>query len=128
MILLDTHVAVWDALKPSDLSSKAKKTIGSANKIYFCEVSLWEIAMLMRKKRLQVDTNYRDLIELILKSRPYELVGLNPQIAETAVLLPKEINADPMDRLISATALYYGVPLITADSNLRQSKQLTTIW
>ena len=128
MILLDTQAAIWDVLKPSGLSPKAKKAIESASKIYLCEMSLWEIAMLTRKQRLDLGTTYQDFIEVLLQSRPYEVVGLNAEIAETAVFLPEEINADPVDRIIAATALCYRVPLITSDSNLRKSEQLTIIW
>ncbi|EKD42403.1 MAG: PilT protein [uncultured bacterium] len=84
--------------------------------------------MLTRKQRLNLGTTYQDFVAILLQSRPYELVGINAEIAETAVLLPEEINADPVDRIIAATALYYRVPLVTSDVNLRSSKQLTTIW
>jgi len=60
MIVADTHVIIWDALEPDRLSPKARKAIREANKqegIIFCEISLWEIAMLMKKRRLFVDAN-----------------------------------------------------------------------
>ena len=47
MIVADTHIIIWHALKPELLSSKAKKAIRDANHkdgILFCEISLWEIA------------------------------------------------------------------------------------
>lgn len=45
MIVLDTHVIIWDALNPQLLTQKAKKAIAQANNndgIIFCEISLWE--------------------------------------------------------------------------------------
>jgi len=54
MIVVDTHIILWDALKPEMLSQRAKKAISLANKedgILFCEISLWEIAMLIKKGR-----------------------------------------------------------------------------
>ena len=55
VIVLDTHVIIWDALKPNLLSKKAKQLINQANDedgIIFCEISLWEIAMLIKKNRI----------------------------------------------------------------------------
>lgn len=53
MIVLDTHIIVWDALNPVKLSEKAKEAIYRANEedgIIFCDISLWEIAMLKKKE------------------------------------------------------------------------------
>jgi PIN domain nuclease of toxin-antitoxin system len=44
MIVADTHIIVWDALKPEMLSGKAKEALSEANRadgIIFCEISLW---------------------------------------------------------------------------------------
>ena len=68
MIVADTQVIIWDALKPELLSPRAKKAIREANRldgIIFCEISLWEIAMLMKKRRLSVDVNYQEFIRLV---------------------------------------------------------------
>ncbi len=49
MIIADTHIIIWAALKPELLSKKAKEALRTANKtdgILFCEISLWEIAEL----------------------------------------------------------------------------------
>ncbi|CAB1083150.1 hypothetical protein D1AOALGA4SA_10731 [Olavius algarvensis Delta 1 endosymbiont] len=74
MIVADTHVIIWDALEPERLSPKAQKVIGEANErdgIIFCEISLWEIAMLMKKGRLSVDVNYQEFISLVSNSNNY---------------------------------------------------------
>ncbi len=44
------------------------------------------------------------------------------------MLLPAEINNDPADRLIAATAITTGAPLVTADGNLRKAQSIQTIW
>ena len=45
-----------------------------------------------------------------------------------AVMLPAKYPRDPADRVIGATALVEGVPLITADREIRNSRALQTIW
>jgi len=131
VIIVDTHVIIWDALKPELLSKKAKKSIAQANEesgIIFCEISLWEIAMLVQKRRISIEAPYQDSIKLVLSSNKYQFQGITPEIAELSSLLSEEINKDPADRIIAATSLVMGVPLVTADSNLNQSDRLRTIW
>ena len=131
MIVVDTHIIIWDALKPSQLSKKAKKAIDNANKsdgIIFCEISLWEIAMLISKSKLTVDTTYHEFINLVYASNKYQYQGITPEIAEKSTSLPDEVNMDPADRIISATSIIYKAPLITADKNLIKAKCIETIW
>ena len=131
MIVADTQVIIWDALKPELLSSRAKKAIREANRqdgIVFCEISLWEIAMLMKKRRLSVDVNYQEFIRLVSDSNNYIFKGISPQIAELSTHLFSSTNKDPADRIISATAIVEKANLVTSDKILRRSKKLHTIW
>lgn len=131
MIVVDTHVIIWDALKPDMLSENAKKAIALANRedgIIFCEISLWEIAMLIKKGRVQVDSGYRRFIKLVLKSSNYILQGITPEIAELSSTVRLGANKDPADRIIAATSIVKNAKLVTADNDLRQSKNVSTIW
>jgi PIN domain nuclease of toxin-antitoxin system len=53
---------------------------------------------------------------------------MTPEIAALAVRLPAGFPKDPADRLIAATAIVEGVPLVTADERIRQTKVVQTIW
>ena len=53
---------------------------------------------------------------------------MTPEIAALAVRLPETYPKDPADRLIGATAIVEGVPLVTADKQIRQAKVVETIW
>jgi PIN domain nuclease of toxin-antitoxin system len=131
VIAVDTHVIVWDALKPELLSTRAKAAIARANEedgIIFCEISLWEIAMLVQKGRISIAVSYLEFIKLLFASNQYRLQGITPEIAELSTQLPENINKDPADRIIAATSLIRKIPLVTADSNLLQADMLTTIW
>lgn len=105
MIVLDTHVIIWDALTPEKLSKQAKKSIELANKedgIIFCDISLWEIAMLIKKERLKIESGYQDFINLVLNANKYIVYNITPEIAELSVDFPDSINKDPADRILSA--------------------------
>jgi len=131
MIVLDTHIIVWDALQPEKISKKARKMMDRANdsnEIIIADISLWEIAMLMKKNRLKVDATYPEFIHLIRSANHYTIQAITPEIADISVSISSEVNLDPADRLISATALYRNIPLITADANLINAKSIETVW
>ena len=131
MITMDTCAIVWDALEPGKLSAKAKKAIKKAddnNKLLMCDISIWEISMLVKRKRIKVDETPANLIKLILSSRNYTVVNISPEIAELSVNLDDDINSDPADRLIAATAILKQAPVVTADKNLLNATILETVW
>ena len=131
MVVVDTHIVIWNALKPDMLSRTAQDAINHANEadgLAICEISLWEIAMLIEKKRIQIPVPYLEFINLIKASNKYTFHGITPEIVEQSVQFPPEMNADPADRIIVATSLFLNSPLITADKNLRENPQVLTIW
>ena len=129
MILLDTCAIVWDGLDASKLSPKAKKAIKqSENELMICDISIWEISMLIKRKRLVVDVTSAGFINLLLQSRNYHIQEITPEIAELSVNFGSEINNDPADRLIAATSILRNAPIITADQNIRDASIIETIW
>ena len=131
MIVADTHVIIWDALKPELLSPRAKKACREANQqngIIFCDISLWEIAMLMKKGRLSVAVGDREFIRLVTNSNRYVFKDITPEIAELSTHLLSDTNKDPADRIISATAIIENAKLVTSDKALSRSKKIPTIW
>ena len=122
---------IWDALSQDKLSRKAREVLLNANNsdgIIICDISLWEISMLIEKKRLEIDAEYPEFIDLLLRSRNYIVQPITPDIAYLSAKLYLKINADPADRLIAATSIYKKAPLITADRNLRQADSVISIW
>lgn len=129
MILLDTCAIIWNALEPSKLTPKAKKAIKRyENELIICDISIWEISMLISRKRLIVDDTASGFINLLLQSQNYKVQQITPEIAELSANFGTEINNDPADRLIAATSILRNTPIITADQNLREATILETIW
>jgi PIN domain nuclease of toxin-antitoxin system len=104
------------------------KKANSTDGIIFCEISFWEIAMLLKSGRVKVECSYPELLDLILASNSYFPKGITPRIADIAVNRLQDLHKDPADRLIAATAVAYQVPLVTADKGLRMSHSVKTIW
>jgi len=129
MILLDTCAIIWDALDGRKLSSAAKNVIErNESRLLICDISIWEISMLIKKERLIVDDTASGFINLLLQSRNYLVQEITPEIAELAVNFGSELNNDPADRLIAATSVLANAPIVTADNNLRGSPLLKTVW
>jgi PIN domain nuclease of toxin-antitoxin system len=93
-----------------------------------CDISIWEISMLIRRKRLVIDDTAAGFMNLIIQSLKCHVQPITPEIAELSVHLGAEINNDPADRLIAATSIIKNAPVITADQNLREAAILETIW
>ena len=57
-----------------------------------------------------------------------ELLPLTPDIAVRSTGLGRGAPADPADRLIVATALVHGAPLVTRDERIHGFGGVTTVW
>lgn len=130
LIVLDTHALVYDALAPGRLSVRARKAIesGYADRALACsDISLWEIAMLISRKRLDPAMDTRQFLDDLVAARQVRVMPISPEIA---VLSQSDMFAhgDPADRLIAATARLYQAPLVTSDAQLRKLKDVSTIW
>lgn len=131
MIALDTHVLIWDALAPERLSQASVQAIANANQhgeIVVSDITIWEIAMLVQKGRLKIETDCQTFLDLVLQANKIRVVPISTQIASLAIAFPKEVNKDPADRLILATSLVEDVVLVTVDRNLRSLSMIETLW
>jgi PIN domain nuclease of toxin-antitoxin system len=131
MILMDTCAIIWDALEPDKLSKNALNAINKAdecNALIISDISIWEISMLIKKKRIEVDATAANFINLFLQSRSISVQSISPEIAELSVNFGSDINNDPADRIIAATSIILNAQLVTADQNLIDSQMINTVW
>jgi PIN domain nuclease of toxin-antitoxin system len=131
MIVVDTHAFIWDALDSSRLSVKAKAAIHEAEQLqelWLSDFSVWEVFMLAKRGRLELPVPAARFVELAFQARHYQLQRLTPAISEAAVNFGPEINNDPADRIIVATARHLHASLVTADLNLQTSGLVKTLW
>jgi len=130
VILVDTHVVVWLALQPERISKKARTAIEDARRtgqgIGISDICLLEISILERKARIRLDSSLETFL-LEIEAR-FIVLPITGRICVLAILLPASYPNDPADRIIGATALVEGVPLVTADEGIRRSNALRTIW
>ncbi|HEX5278715.1 MAG TPA: type II toxin-antitoxin system VapC family toxin [Micropepsaceae bacterium] len=132
MIVLDTHVLVWwVAGEPKNLSRKARQAIEQhrrRNELLVSAISIFEIATLERRGRLRFKIPATEWLAQVQRLPEYRIEPLTAEIAERAGQLGDSFPGDPADRMIAATALLYGVPLVTHDGTLHGIEYLETVW
>ena len=130
LILVDTNIVLWVAFDADRLSKKATETLEEARRtglgLAISDMTLLELAMLASKKRIPLNVSVESFLSDV--ETRFSILPMNPQICARAFALPPVYFKDPADRIIVATALVEGIPLITADREIRNSRALPTIW
>ena len=130
MILLDSHVVIWLAFDQDRISITASSAMSAAQvanqRLAICGITLLELAQAAIRGRIEIDMSVESFLDDI-ESR-FVVLPITGQVAAQAVAFPSNYPKDPADRLIGATALLEGIPLITADRHIRRAKAFQTIW
>ncbi len=119
MILLDTHVWIWWVTRQADRLplTWTQRIAGSSETVAVASVSCLEVALLEKKRRLRLDRDINDWFAMALASAGIDVVPLTPAIAARSARLP-DLHADPIDRVIVATALEHDAALLTKDATI----------
>jgi len=128
LIVLDSHVLIWWQSNPEKLSRKAIQAIQQAEMIGIAAITCWEIAMLVAKQRLTLDREVGLWLNQALSAASMRLLPLAPDVAVLSSQLPGQFHGDPADRMIVATALHHGSPLITKDKRIHDWRGCHAVW
>lgn len=130
-VVLDTHAAVWYLLDQQTLSHDANAAIEQAvaggHPLYLSTISVVEVIYLVEKDRLPSRALERMERALDLPHAALVCVPLTVEICRTLGQIPRAAIPDMPDRIIAATALHLGLPLITRDRKI-QASQVESIW
>ena len=128
MIVLDTHVWIWWTSAPRKLSARARQAIDEAKDLAVSAISLWEVAMLAAKSRLELDRDVGLWMRQALATPRLRLAPLSIEIAVRSTTLGRNFHGDPADRLIVATALELNAALVTKDDRMLSWEKIVTVW
>ena len=119
--LLDTHTAIWALLGNDEkLSAKAKDIIADRTvELAVSIASAWEIAIKTSKGGKIPDMSGVAVFIEKLHENGVEILGVTTEEVKIVEALPF-IHNDPFDRVIIATAINYGLTLISADEHVRK--------
>lgn len=118
-LLLDTHLLLWAAGQPDQLSLVALELIEHpAHELVFSAASLWEVAI---KRGLGRD-DFRVDPRLLRRGLLDNGYGELPITSEHAVAVDglPPLHKDPFDRILVAQSLVEGMLLVTADPIVAQ--------
>ena len=120
LLLLDTCALIW-TLKGAPMRQEAIDAIAYASEwgaLFASPISAWEMTMLILKGRVQVDMPAQSFVTKAFSNNMLQIAPLEPDIAIGSCLLPGNLHQDPADRFIAATAIRYGMRLVTRDDKL----------
>lgn len=128
----DTNIVLWALQNSPRLSSAASAALQQAeaanSPVYVSAVSLVEIRYLIEKGRF-TEKDYRQIMQAL--SDPAVMltpIALDLPIADAIAQIPRATVPDMPDRIIAATALALGLPLISADTEIRKLTNIAVIW
>jgi len=129
--VLDTHSAIWYLFRSKELSPTAlqsiRRSVDSGRPLFISAISLVETIYLVERARLPLEALRR--LESGVKSAASGLLvqPVDEGVAEAIHKVPRDSVADMPDRIIAATAVHLGLPLVTRDRRL-QGAGIRTIW
>jgi PIN domain nuclease of toxin-antitoxin system len=117
-VLLDTHAFLW-IVEDSPRSSPAALRLANDRAIekVVSIVSLWEIAIKVRLKKLELAMEFDALVDLIENRAMATLLPITPAHVKRLQLLEMH-HRDPFDRMLVAQALAENLSLVSGDASL----------
>ncbi len=117
-MLLDTHILLWSVFEPERLSDRvAKELTRPENELWLSSVSVWELVLLDKKKRIELNQDVADWVKGTL-----ERLKINEAPITFEVVLGTESTGlshnDPADKFLAASAKVFGLTLVTGDQRL----------
>jgi PIN domain nuclease of toxin-antitoxin system len=129
VILLDTHVLLWWALDPGKLSSTAATSLEAMERGggFASAISIWELGIKVQRGKLELGLPIDQFAQRIERSGVIELLPVTTAIWLRSLDLPWD-HRDPADRVIVASAILQGVPLLTADVEIHRFPGISCVW
>ncbi|MFN9649568.1 MAG: type II toxin-antitoxin system VapC family toxin [Pseudanabaena sp.] len=131
-VVADTHTIIWYLRSPEKLSTNAVNALDNAlnngESIFISAISLVEMNYLVEKNRIPT-SSLEQLLQLI--DDPLVnlvVIPLDTPVAKAFTQIPRNIVPEMGDRIIAATALYLGLPLVTKDHKISNLSNIQIVW
>lgn len=119
MILLDTSALLFWTFDTGSLPQSARRVVEYADTIVVSSISIWEIALKVKKGRLEMPISVSEFLGRLHRLNLVQITPVTDTIWLESVELAWE-HQDPADRVIVATARLNRCPLVTSDGEIRK--------
>lgn len=130
-VVADTHAVFWYLYNDSRLSDAAGAVMdgidAAGEQIAMSSIALTEMVYLLERGRIDSAAFERVLMALDRPNATLVEIPLDRAIAQAMRRIDRTQVPDLPDRVIAATALHLGVPLVSRDRKIQLST-VTTIW
>jgi PIN domain nuclease of toxin-antitoxin system len=120
--VLDTHYWLWLVTGKNELfpsaTLEAIETAASRGDLLLSAMSVWEVAMLDAKHRIELSLPCDEWVRQALTTPGLSLVPLTPEIAIESTRMAGTFQAKPFHRIIAATARVMCARLATCNEKL----------
>jgi PIN domain nuclease of toxin-antitoxin system len=118
--LLDTCTFIWLVTDPTRLSVGAAARIPDrSNQVWLSPVSVWEIIVKRRKRKLKLKGDIRRIVRDQVQKNAIRILPVRLGHVYRNRTLPL-IHHDPFDRILICQALAEGLTILTPDHHIRQ--------
>ncbi len=117
-LLLDTHTLIWAVDDPGRLGAQAVAELqDSMNELLVSAGSIWELAIKVGAKKLELSMPYRQWILQAISDLDLTILPISVEYANVQTELPPH-HKDPFDRLLVSQSLYEQIPIVSVDPQL----------
>jgi PIN domain nuclease of toxin-antitoxin system len=125
--LLDTHAFLWWNMEDPQLSPLAREIIADGrNEIFLSAASVWEISIKAAKGKLVLPEPPAQYIANRMGLYRFQPLLIQVSHAARVYDLPHH-HDDPFDRMLIAQSQIEGIPLLSADPEIRKY-EVEVIW
>jgi PIN domain nuclease of toxin-antitoxin system len=128
----DTHALIWHLMSSPLLSAAARSCFQDADqgmaRIYVPAICIVEVVYLSERGRVSTELVQQVFQLSSIQSGSYALCPLDLTVLATVSAVPRQQVPEMPDRLIVATALSLGLPLVTNDQVIHASAVVPVVW
>lgn len=98
------------------------------SEILVSPISAAEIACAVSRGRISINEHWKKWFRKYITMNHWKIVHIDLEIVEEAYSLPEEFHADPVDRILTATARLRRCVLLTADKKILDYPHVKGLW